>query len=116
MAVLPEINASLRVLNAGPAKQDGNDMLIDADLSGGSDAATDLVQGALIAPLNRKLGKNCFAVAGADAAELRISFDGGCTPALNKLESAPPEALIDAPQQRIQDVVKDPKSLNRLKI
>ena len=116
MAVLPEINASLRVLNAGPAQQDGNDMLIDADLSGGSDAASDVVQGALIDPLNHKLGKSCFAVAGADAAELRISFDAGCTPALNKLESTPPEALIDAPEQRIQDVVKDPKTLNRLKI
>ena len=116
MAVLPEINASLRVLNAGPAKQEGNDMLIDTDLSGGSDAATDLVQGALIAPLNHKLGRSCFAVAGADAAELRISFDAGCTPALHKLESAPPEALIDAPEQRIQDVVKDPKTLHRLKI
>ena len=115
MAVLPEINSSLRILNAGPAKQEGNDMLIDADLSGGSDAASDLVQGALIGPMNRKLGKTCFTVAGLDAAELRINFDAGCTPALNKLEASPPEALIDAPEQRLEDVVKDPKSLHRLK-
>jgi serine/threonine-protein kinase len=115
IAVLPEINSSLRVLNAGPAKQEGNDMLIDADLSGGSDTASDLLQGALIRPLNHKLGKACFTVAGADAAELRINFDAGCTPALNKLESSPPEALIEAPEQRIEDVVKDPKFLHRLK-
>jgi serine/threonine-protein kinase len=116
VAMLPEINSSLRVLNAGPARQEGGDLLIDTDLSGGTDAASDLVQSALVQPLNRKLGQSCFAVSGGDAAELRITFDPGCATALGKLESTPPEALIDAPLQRIEDVVKDPKSLHRLKI
>jgi serine/threonine-protein kinase len=118
-AVLPEINATLRVLNAGPIRQDGADIVIDTDLSGGgSVSAADLVQGALLGSLNRKVGKTCFTVAGAAAAEVRVLFDPACNSGatLNRLEGLPPEALMDSPVLRIEDVVKDPNLLRRATI
>jgi hypothetical protein len=118
-AVLPEINATLRVLNAGPVKQDGADVVIDTDLSGGGSVSTaDLVQESLLGSLNRKLGKKCFTVAGASVAEVHVMFDEACTPAatLDRLDTLPPEALIDSPALRIEDVVKDPNLLHRVKI
>jgi serine/threonine-protein kinase len=114
-AVFAEVNATLRVLNATPVAQDGGDVVIDADLSGGSDAASALIQDSLLAPLNRKLGKACFALGSTAGTEVRIGFDPGCTTTamLNRLETVPPEALMDAPTRRIEDVVQDPNSLRR---
>jgi eukaryotic-like serine/threonine-protein kinase len=117
-AVLPEINATLQVLNAGAVKQDGDDVVIDAELSGaGSVSATDLIQTSLLASLNRKLGQNCFTIAGADAAQVDIRFEAACLSgeSLKRLESLPPQALMDSPALRIEDVVKNPKTLGRIK-
>jgi predicted Ser/Thr protein kinase len=118
-AVLPEINATLRVLNAGPLKEDGADIVIDTDFSGGgSMSPADLVQQALLDSLNRKLGKTCFTIVGAAAAEVHVLFDASCTSAatLNRLDTLPPEALIDSPLLRIEDVVQDPKQLRRVNL
>ena len=118
-AVLPEINATLRVLNAGPLKEDGADIVIDTDLSGGASMSpADLVQQTLLDSLNRKLGKTCFTIVGAAAAEVHVLFDATCTSAatLNRLDTLPPEALIDSPLLRIEDVVKDPKQLRRVNL
>jgi hypothetical protein len=114
-AVFAEVNATLRVLNATPVEQSGGDVVIDTDLSGGSDAASALIQDSLLAPLNRKLGKTCFAVRSAASDEVRIGFAEACTtsPMLDQLERAPPEALMDAPTLRIEDVVQDPNRLRR---
>jgi serine/threonine-protein kinase len=118
-AVLPEINAALQVLNAGPVQHQGGDVVIDTDLSGGGGgSAGDLVQGALLASLNRKLGKPCFSLADAQGADVHVVFDAGCASveSLKRLETLPPEGLIDAPALRIEDVVKDPNMLNRTTI
>jgi hypothetical protein len=47
--------------------------------------------------------------------EVRIGFDVACTTTamLDRLETAPPEALMDAPTLRIKDVVQDPTRLRR---
>jgi serine/threonine-protein kinase len=113
--VFAEVNATLRVLNATAVAEDGDDVVIDTDLSGGSDAASALVQNSLVGPLNRKLGRNCFILSGAAAAEVRIGFEPACTTSamLNQLETVPPEALMDAPTLRIEDVVQDPNKLRR---
>lgn len=113
--VFAEVNATLRVLNATAVEEDGDDVVIDTDLSGGSDAASALVQNSLVGPRNRKLGRNCFILSGAAAAEVRIGFDPACTTSamLNQLETVPPEALMDAPTLRIEDVVQDPNKLRR---
>jgi eukaryotic-like serine/threonine-protein kinase len=114
-AVFAEVNATLRVLNATPVEQSGGDVVIDTDLSGGSDAASALIQDSLLAPLNRKLGKTCFSLRSVASDEVRIGFADACstTAMLDRLETAPPEALMDAPTLRIEDVVQDPNKLRR---
>jgi hypothetical protein len=46
---------------------------------------------------------------------VRIGFDPTCTNAamLNRLETVPPQALMDSPTQRIEDVMQDPNKLRR---
>ena len=98
-AVLDEINASLIVLNAAPGPAAGGDVLIDAQLSGGTASLPDLVQQNLLAPLNRKMGASCFTLlTGDEAAELHIAFDPSCKAAatLDRLNSAPADALAAA--------------------
>jgi serine/threonine-protein kinase len=112
-AVLASVNASLVVLNASAAAQDRGDVVIDTELSGAADSASNLVQQAILAPLNRRIGATCFTLAGADASELHILFDGACkSPAtLKRLESAPAEALTGAPAS---DSVPDPRQLHKV--
>jgi serine/threonine-protein kinase len=114
-AILAELEATLRVLNVGPSRQEGADLVIDTDLSGGG-SAEELVRGSLLKSLNRKVGKTCFTVAGAGAAEVRMLFEPACNAdaTLSRLEGLPPEALMDSPVLRIEDVVKDPNLLRRV--
>jgi serine/threonine-protein kinase len=93
-AVLAEINASVVVLDAAEVPQAGGDIVVDTQLSGGTDSPADVIRQALLAPLNRKLGTPCFTLAGADAQEIHVSFETACTAAaLKRLEAAPPGTL-----------------------
>ncbi len=116
--VLAEINSSLVVLNAAPVPQQGSDLVVDTQLSGGTTSAADLVEQGLLGPLNRQLGASCFTLlAGGDAAaELHIAFASACTSdtTLKRLQNVPPASLTGAPPSRIQDVVKDPNLLHRV--
>jgi predicted Ser/Thr protein kinase len=108
--VLAAVNASLVVLNAAPVQQEGSDIVIDTELSGASDSAPSLVQQAILAPLNHKIGVTCFSLTGADAPgatpgiatpELHILYDSACTSAatIDRLQTAPAEALTGAPAE-----------------
>ena len=96
-AILAEIHASVVVLDAAEVPQAGGDIVVDTQLSGGTDSPADVIRQALLAPLNRKLGTPCFTLAGADAQEIRVSFETACTAAaaLKRLEAAPPGALTE---------------------
>jgi eukaryotic-like serine/threonine-protein kinase len=99
-AVLDEINSNLIVLNAALDTGAGGDVVIDAQLSAGTSSLSDLVQQSLLAPLNKKMGANCFTLLAGDAAtELHIAFDSACTAAaaMSRLKTAPREALAAAP-------------------
>jgi eukaryotic-like serine/threonine-protein kinase len=54
--------------------------------------ATDIVQEAIVRPLNTKLGQNCFVMAGANGAEVTIAYAPACaTPQMRaKLETGAP--------------------------
>ena len=108
--VLAAINGNLVVLNAALVPQNGSDVVIDAELSGGaSDTVANIVQTALLTPLNQKIGVPCFSIAGTDAAELHVTFDPTCTSAatINRLQSAPQEALTGSPAAPAEEPVKD---------
>jgi eukaryotic-like serine/threonine-protein kinase len=108
--VLAAINGNLVVLNAALVPQNGSDVVIDAELSGGaSDTVANIVQTALLAPLNQKVGVPCFSIANTDAAELHVTFDPTCTSAatIDRLQSAPQEALTGSPAAPAAEPVKD---------
>ncbi|HMD72737.1 MAG TPA: serine/threonine-protein kinase [Steroidobacteraceae bacterium] len=115
--VLAEINSSLVVLNAAPVPQQGSDLVVDTQLSGGNATAANLVEQGLLGPLNRKLGMSCFTLlASGDDSELHIAFSSTCMSdaTLKRLQNVPPASLTGAPPSRIQDVVKDPNLLHRV--
>jgi serine/threonine protein kinase len=98
-ALLDEINGNLIVLNAALDTGGGGDVVIDAQLSAGTSSLPDLVQQSLLAPLNKKMGANCFTLLAGDATtELHIAFDSACTAAaaMSRLSAAPREALAAA--------------------
>jgi serine/threonine-protein kinase len=117
-AIMRELAGLRTVLGANLAQAGSGHATIDVDLSGGAASATDLVQGTILAPLNRKLGKQCLSVAGGTAAEVSLRFEAACgDPAvLSRLDSLPPAALFDAPQPRRDAVVKNPQLLDKLRI
>jgi eukaryotic-like serine/threonine-protein kinase len=103
--VQAEIDASLVAISSALKAQTGGDVVIDAQLSGGTDSAANLVT-LLIRSLNRKAAAVCFAVAdpapasssvpgGDAAAEINIRFDSSCQSAatLERLGTAPPDVL-----------------------
>jgi serine/threonine-protein kinase len=114
-SVLAEANAAVKILNATLAGSTAGETVIDIDMAGSSDAIQDVLEGALVNPLNRKLGKSCFSFAGGDSAELTVAYDASCAndAMLARLDRYPPEALIDAPKSRIEDIVSDPARLQR---
>jgi serine/threonine-protein kinase len=71
-------------------------------------AATDIVQDAILKPLNAKLGQNCFALAGASGATVNVNFSGTCAEAAirAKLETTPPAGLLNAPESRAKSILK----------
>jgi serine/threonine-protein kinase len=70
--------------------------------------AADVVQEAIIRPLNAKLGQNCFALAGSNEGEVSMSFASACLPVAvrGKLETTPPAGLLSAPAMRGQPLLK----------
>jgi len=93
-AVLAAINGNLTVLNAAFAPQSGEDVVIDADLSGGSAPLPGLVQQNLLEPMNKKFGRACFTLLPGDPGqELHVAFDAGCVSMLGRLEAAPRDAF-----------------------
>ena len=71
-------------------------------------SATDIIQEAIVKPLNAKLGQNCFALAGASSADVNVSFSGACAEAAvrAKLETIPPAGLLSAPESRGRALLK----------
>jgi eukaryotic-like serine/threonine-protein kinase len=97
-ALLLALNSSLVVLNAASASNSNGDLIVDTTLSGGAAPALTSVQHGILEPLNRKMGQNCFTLAGPDAPELSIAFDSSCTaPAILNRLGVPPSAT-PAPQ------------------
>ena len=97
--VLRELRGIRQVLDAQLLGDPGTFQL---QLPEGS--ATDIVQDAILKPLNAKLGQNCFALAGASGAEVNVSFSAACAEEAvrARLETAPPAGLYQrrgSPQQ-----------------
>jgi serine/threonine-protein kinase len=113
-----ELNGLRSVLAAKQLSSSAGDAVFDLDLSGGLTNPADMVQVAVLGPLNRKLGKQCFNVGGVTSGEIVAAFEPGCNdPAvLSRLATLPPAALIEAPLTRREAVVKNPETLKKISI
>jgi serine/threonine-protein kinase len=86
--MLRELRGMLIVLDAQQGTQPGR---FQVQLPAGA-AASDVVQEAIVRPLNAKLGRDCFAFAGSNGPEVTIAYASGCaTPELRtRMESGAP--------------------------
>lgn len=101
--LLRELRGVRQVLDVQLVADTGKFRLLMAENS-----PVDVVQDAIVKPLNTKLGKNCFALAGSSEAQISVSFASACADAAvrGKLESAPPAGLLDAPASRGKPLLK----------
>jgi predicted Ser/Thr protein kinase/flagellar basal body-associated protein FliL len=104
------------VLSATPRSGAGS-RLYDLVLAGPG-AASDIVAGAILRPLNAKLGQACFRLGAIAGAEATVGFDKACADpsVLGRLETNPPAALYAAPVARTKSIVKNPETLKKLSI
>jgi len=102
--LLKELRGIRAVLDAQLAPDTGRYQL---RLPEGS-AATDIVQDAVLKPLNAKLGQSCFTLGGTSGAVIEVNFSSACAEAAirAKLETVPPAGLLVAPESRTKSILK----------
>jgi serine/threonine-protein kinase len=93
-----ELRAIRQVLDVQPFGDSGRYQLRLPE--GGSPA--DLIQDAVLKPLNAKLGRTCFTLAGATTAEVNVNMSPDCAEEAvrARIESEPPAGLLSAPEAR----------------
>jgi len=71
--------------------------------------AGDIVQEAIVRPLNAKLGQNCFAFVGSSGSEVKLSFSSACqaVAVTGRFETAPPAGVLTAPSKRSTPLLKN---------
>jgi serine/threonine-protein kinase len=101
--LLRELRGVRQVLDVQLVSDTGNYRLLMAQNS-----PVDVVQDAIVKPLNTKLGKDCFALASSSETAISVSFSSACADAAvrAKLETAPPAGLLDAPSSRAKPLLK----------
>jgi len=99
------------------ARSGASPRTFDAQLAGGG-APQDLIAEGILKPINAKLGKSCFGIGASVGEEVTITRNPACTEAsvVQRLESAPPAGLYEAPPSRQRSVVKNPETLKKLTI
>ena len=102
--LLRELRAIRPVLDAQLTADAGRFQLRLPDGS----AATDIIQDAILKPLNAKLGQNCFTLGGASGSTIEVNFSNACadTAIRAKLETVPPAGLLSAPESRTKTILK----------
>ncbi len=70
--------------------------------------ALEVVQEAIIKPLNAKLGQTCLTLASSNESQISVSFAKACTESAvrGKLETVPPAGLLGAPASRGAPLLK----------
>ncbi|MBX3668738.1 MAG: serine/threonine protein kinase [Rhodocyclaceae bacterium] len=117
-SLMRELTAMRAVLSASSADLGRQEAVFDTVLSGGNLSVGELAQAGVLAPLNRKLQKSCFNVAGSSGSEVTIGFDPGCRndAIVASLTGLPPAGLLDAAESRRAAVVQNPETRRKLNI
>jgi serine/threonine-protein kinase len=92
--------------------------IYDLQLAGGTGPLTDIVAGAILKPLNAKLGQACFNLGATSGEQVAVAFDKACSDkaVLARLDTYPPASLYAAPPARQRSVLKDPNAIRKLTI
>ena len=100
---------------AAHAGAPGTPRLYDIEIAS-ANAPSDAIAADVVAPVNDKLGRACFAVGAAEGTRVSVAFDAQCAdPALRaRLETHPPAGLYRAPEGRRKAIIKNPETLRKL--
>jgi len=100
--LLRELRGIRQVLDAQLVDDAGRYQL---RLAEGSPA--DIIQDAVLKPLNAKLGQTCFTVAGATAGEVNVALTQTCTDdaVRARIETQPPAGVLAAPEARVKSLL-----------
>ena len=69
--------------------------------------AADIIQDALVKPLNAKLGQTCFTMGGATSGEVSVALVPACTDEAirARIETQPPAGVLAAPEARMKSLL-----------
>jgi len=114
-ALARELVGLEQVINLTRRRKGDDSVSFDLNLSGNG-PLSDLVAGAVLRPLNAKLGRACFDVGATAGNRITVKFDNACRdPAvISRFDSNPPAALYEAPAIRQNWVLKDPNAVRKL--
>ena len=114
-AVARELTGLQLVIGA-TRRAGGAPAIYDLQLAGGTGPLNDVVAGAILKPLNAKLGQSCFSLGATAGDQVTVNFDKACRePAvLGRLDSNPPASLYAAPPARQKFILRDPAAVRRL--
>ena len=96
--------------------EQGGLSLFEVEFAGSNSNFSQLLNNVVIKPINRKLGWDAFSLVSAHGNVVRLK----CMPAAGKadikeeLEAMPPASLVDAPPQRIRELVKNPEIMAKV--
>jgi len=70
-------------------------------------SASDIIQDAVLKPLNAKLGQTCFAMAGATTTEVNVMLTQACAEEAvrARIETQPPAGVLAAPESRSKSLL-----------
>ncbi len=90
--------------------------LYEVEFTGGQENFSQLLNSAVLAPLNQKLGEQAFTLDSAHGEAVRVSYQSSMSPEQLKtrLEGSPPASLAAASPERIRDVVKSEETLKKV--
>jgi serine/threonine-protein kinase len=115
-AIARELLGLQAVINV--ARRAGTAAVYDLQLAGGNGPLTDLVAGAVLKPLNAKLGQTCFSLGATSGEQVAVTFETACSDktVLGRLDTNPPASLYAAPPARQKFILKDPETIRKLTI
>lgn len=106
----PVLNVDLRDFDKSGAS------LFEVEFAGSTDNFNNLLNSAVIAPLNQKFGEPAFSLDSARGNMIRVTYRSNLSAdALTKqLNNTPPASFASASAERLKDVVKSEETLKRV--
>jgi len=107
----PVLNADLKSFDASGLS------LYEIEFAGSSGNFAQIVNDTIINPLNQKLGQKTFKLLSHHGDVLKIQADlaGDAAQVQAKIKSLPPASLADATPERLREIVKSDKAMDKVK-